>query len=66
MGFFNQISKIAFSPITATAKIIDKSFDAEDDDIRPSDFLTFGVSSTARVVNKITKEIDKSISGDNN
>jgi hypothetical protein len=62
--FFNKISKIVLSPITATAKVIDKAFDAEDEDVRPSDFLTFGVSSAARVVNKITKEMDNCITGD--
>lgn len=64
MGFFNKISKIALSPITAAANVIDKSFDAEDDDIRPSDFLTGGISSAARVINKVTKEMDKCISDD--
>lgn len=64
MGFFNKISRIALSPITATANVIDKCFDAEHDDIRPSDFLLGGISSAARTINEVTKEMDKCISDD--
>jgi hypothetical protein len=59
--FFNKISKIVLSPITATANVIDKAFGAEDDHVRPSDFLTGGVSTAARVINEITKEMDEHI-----
>lgn len=64
MGFFNTITRVTLSPITAVAKVIDKCFDAEDDDIRPSDFITGGISSAARVINEVTKEMDKCIFDD--
>lgn len=64
MGVFNTISKIALSPITAPSKLIDKAFDAEDDDIRPSDILTGGISTVARGINKITKAMDEEIFSD--
>ena len=68
MGIFSKITGVVLAPITIVEKTIDRTFDSglydEYCPIKPSDMLTCGITTVAKGIKKVAKEIDRAIDED--